>query len=58
MTDYDDIKAAAHDVYMQAAEGYEVELSPELADAMGVYIEDAITEEDIDEGYLSEVGNG
>ena len=60
MTDYEFLKAAAQDVYRQADEGYEVELTPELADAMGVVVEDAIDADDIDDEPLneSEVSNG
>ena len=42
---------AARKAFEQASEGYEVELTEELADAMGAYVEDAITEDDLDDVF-------
>lgn len=48
------LNAIAADVFDQAAQGYEVELDPDLADALGAFEEKAITEDDIGERYIPE----
>lgn len=39
--------AAARDAFLQAEDGFAVELDPELADAMGAFTEEALTLQDI-----------
>lgn len=39
--------AAARDAFLQAEDGFAVELDPELADALGVFTEEALTLQDI-----------
>lgn len=53
MEDKDYLLAAAREVQLQAAEGYAVELDPELADAMGVFEETAVSAEDVEADILS-----
>lgn len=47
--DKETINAIATDVFLQAKEGLEVELDPEVADALGAFEEDAVTSDDLDE---------
>lgn len=42
--------AAARDAFLQAEDGFAVELDPELADALGAFTEEALTLQDILEG--------
>ncbi len=53
MEDKDYLLAAAREVQLQAEEGYAVELDPELADAMGVFEETAVSAEDVEADILS-----
>lgn len=46
--------AAARDAFLQAEDGYAVELDPELAEAMGAFTEDALTLQDILEDMREE----
>ncbi|HJA76837.1 hypothetical protein [uncultured Desulfovibrio sp.] len=39
--------AAARDAFLQAEDGFAVELDPELADALGAFTEEALTLQDI-----------
>ena len=39
--------AAARDAFLQAEDGFAVELDPELADALGAFAEEALTLQDI-----------
>lgn len=39
--------AAARDAFLQAKDGFAVELDPELADALGAFTEEALTLQDI-----------
>lgn len=39
--------AAARDAFLQAEDGFAVELNPELADALGAFTEEALTLQDI-----------
>ena len=43
--------AAARAAFVEASQGYEVELPEEVADAMGAYVEDAISEDDLDDVF-------
>ena len=38
---------AARDAFLQAEDGFAVELDPELADALGAFTEEALTLQDI-----------
>ena len=40
-------RAAARDAFLQAEDGFAVELDPELADALGAFTEEALTLQDI-----------
>lgn len=53
MEDKEYLLAAAREVQLQASEGYAVELDPELADAMGVFEETAVSAEDVEADILS-----
>ena len=39
--------AAARDAFLQAEDGFAVDLDPELADALGAFTEEALTLQDI-----------
>ena len=39
--------AAARDAFLQAEDGFAVELDPDLADALGAFTEEALTLQDI-----------
>ncbi|WP_302514084.1 hypothetical protein [uncultured Desulfovibrio sp.] len=39
--------AAARDAFLQAEDGFAVELDPELADTLGAFTEEALTLQDI-----------
>ena len=47
--DKETLDSIATDAYLQAEEGYAVELDPEVAEAMGAFQEDALTLKDIEE---------
>ena len=48
ITDEELMREKAKDAFLQAQAGYDVELDPELADAMGAFEEDAISADEID----------
>lgn len=43
------LNAIASDAFLQAEQGLAVELDPELADAMGAFVEDAVSLADLAE---------
>ena len=43
------IEAFADDVFAQIAQGYEVQLTPEQAEALGCFEETALTVEDVED---------
>ena len=47
--DKETLNDIATEAYLQAEEGYAVELDPEVAEAMGAFQEDALTLKDIEE---------
>ncbi|MBQ4132174.1 MAG: hypothetical protein IJD04_00360 [Desulfovibrionaceae bacterium] len=53
MEDKEYFNAAAREVQLQAADGYAVELDPPLAEAMGVFEETAVSEEDVEADILA-----
>lgn len=46
-------QTAAHEARQQAEAGFAVELEPELADAMGVFEETAVSEADVEADMLN-----
>lgn len=44
----EELEAMAKDAFLQAQDGYDVELDPDLADYMGAFVEDAISADEID----------
>lgn len=47
------LNAVASDVFLQAEQGLAMELDPELADAMGAFVEDAVSLADLAEDEAS-----
>lgn len=46
--DKETANAIATDAFLQAQEGLAVELDPDVAEAMGAFVEDAVTPGDLD----------
>lgn len=51
--DKETLDAIASDAFLQARQGFAVELDPELADAMGAFVEDAVSLNDVAEDKAS-----
>ena len=48
----------ATDAFLQAQDGYEVELDPELADYMGAFEQEGVTIEEIREDWAARAAQG
>lgn len=53
-----ELETMATDAFLQAQDGYEVELDPELADYMGAFEQEGVTIEEIREDWAARAAQG